>query len=145
MQYGVVYFKLCTLKSQCHEFNFFVTLHRFFCSYNLAKTFLKPSAHLKKVFWSCYRPSNTDSIHLVKLALSYFLRAKRLMDFMANICKHFLPCTMYKPKTIYRRPRVWRLKHFSLVWQSLCLAISMNVLRGLFGNSWGPFLWKLKG
>jgi hypothetical protein len=32
-----------------------------------------------------------------------------------------------------------------LVWQSLCLAISMNVLRGPFGNSWGLFLWKLKG
>jgi hypothetical protein len=43
-------------------------------------------------------------------------------------------------KTIYRRPRIWRLKHFSLVWQSLCLAISMNVLRGPVGNSWGPFL-----
>jgi hypothetical protein len=40
-----------------------------------------------------------------------------------------------RAKTIYRR-----LKHFSLVWQSLCLAISMNVLRGPFGNSWGPFL-----
>ncbi len=61
------------------------------------------------------------------------------------LSKELITSSYFKPKTIYRRPRVWRLKHFSLVWQSLCLAISMNVLRGPYGNSWGPFLWKLKG
>ncbi len=52
--------------------------------------------------------------------------------------------TWVNPKTIYRRPLAWRLKHFSLVWQSLCPTISVNVLRGPFGNSWGTFLWKLR-
>ncbi len=52
--------------------------------------------------------------------------------------------TAQPPKDMYRRPHNRRLKHFSLVWQSLCLDNYMKILRGPFQEQLGNLSMKIK-